>query len=202
MFEFGRAMRSKRFFVFALVFAELALTPRFAAALECHGVTLPPSAQVGGKTLILNGMGIREATMFKVDVYVAGLYLAAPAHDGASVLRQMNTMRIVLTLKRDVGRDQMTEAVRNGLRRNAGNAMPVLQDRATRLEQLIPDLRAGDTVTFTYYPVGPGWLVLHLNGREHGRIAGTDFGRAVFAIWLNNAPTDELKRALLGGPCR
>ena len=180
----------------------LALTPEFAAAARCHGVTMPPTVAVGGKTLVLNGMGTREATMFHVDVYVAGLYLPAPSRSGPSVLREMDTMRIVLQLVRDVERGQMTEALRDGLERNAGDHMPGLQTRARRLEQLIPDLRNGDEVAFTYLPEGKGALVLHVNGRPRGRIEGTDFAREFFAIWLHRPPNQELKSGLLGGECK
>ena len=41
------------------------------------GVTLPDQATVEGRTLILNGMGLRRATWLRVKVYVAGLDLAA-----------------------------------------------------------------------------------------------------------------------------
>jgi hypothetical protein len=36
-------------------------------------VTLPDTVQVGGRTLVLNGLGLRKK--FVVKVYVAGLYL-------------------------------------------------------------------------------------------------------------------------------
>jgi hypothetical protein len=179
----------------------LALTPALAAAGRCHGVTMPPRVAVGDKTLILNGMGVREATVFNVDVYVAGLYLPVPSRSGPSVLRHMDTMQIVLKLARDVERDEMGEALYNGLRRNAGDRMPTLELRARRLQQLIPDLRKGDEVAITYLPQGEGALVFELNGERRGRVDGTDFAREFFAIWLHKPPNEELKRGLLGGAC-
>ena len=50
-------------------------------ARECQGVNLPDQLQVSGKTLQLNGLGLREATIFKVRVYVAGLYLEQKSTD-------------------------------------------------------------------------------------------------------------------------
>ena len=49
-----------------------------ATALDVHaatlaGVTLSDNAQVAGKTLVLNGLGVRKK--FVVKVYVVGLYL-------------------------------------------------------------------------------------------------------------------------------
>ena len=38
---------------------------------ECAGVTVPDQSLVEGTTLALNGLGLRQATVFKVNVYVA-----------------------------------------------------------------------------------------------------------------------------------
>jgi hypothetical protein len=39
---------------------------------------------VAGKTLTLNGMGLREATILNIDVYVAGLYVEHPSTGGVT----------------------------------------------------------------------------------------------------------------------
>ena len=44
-----------------------------AAAGTLAGVTLPDKADVDGKSLVLNGMGLRKKLVIKV--YVGGLYL-------------------------------------------------------------------------------------------------------------------------------
>jgi hypothetical protein len=163
---------------------------------------MSPRIIVDGQPLVLNGMGAREATVFNVDVYIAGLYLPEPVRDGTSVLREMPMMRIALELVRDVGRGEMNEAIREGFERNAGNRMPMLEARVQRFEALIPDLGEGDEVAFTYRPEGAGAVVVHVNGQLRGRIEGTDFARAFFAIWLGDQPPNAaLKRGLLGGGC-
>ena len=43
------------------------------------GVKLPEEIQVGGETLILNGMGLREK--YWLDIYVAGLYIPYHSDD-------------------------------------------------------------------------------------------------------------------------
>src|SRR6185312_13306094 len=60
------------------------LLPLLVAALgmgvaegkECKGVSFPDQAQLEGSNLALNGLGMRQATAFKVNVYVAALYVA------------------------------------------------------------------------------------------------------------------------------
>ena len=44
-----------------------------AGAGTLAGVTLPDTAQVAGKDLVLNGLGLRKK--FVIKVYVGGLYL-------------------------------------------------------------------------------------------------------------------------------
>ncbi len=194
---------SRRWFAFALAATfVVAAHAQPALAQQCKGVTMPPRIEVDGQPLVLNGMGAREATVFHVDVYVAGLYLPEPARDGESVLRDMEMMRINLQLVRDVERGEMNEAIRNGFERNAGGRLPAFQSRIERLEQMMPDLSDGDKVSFTYRPEGPGALVLHVNGRLIGRIEGEDFARTFFSIWLGaHPPNAALKRGLLGGRC-
>lgn len=195
--------RRSGFVATALTVASLvALAPSGARADQCKGVTMPPTIDVEGNRLVLNGMGAREATVFNVDVYVAGLYLPERTRDAASVLDQMRVMRMSLELVRDVERGEMNEAIREGFQRNAGGRLEALRPRIAELERLIPDLGEGDKISFTFRPDAGGVLAVHVNGRLVGRIEGEDFARAFFSIWLGNRPPNaELKRGLLGGAC-
>src|SRR2546423_2856252 len=49
-----------------------------APAAEISGVKLPDQVSVNGKSLKLNGAGLRQATILKINVYAAGLYLGKP----------------------------------------------------------------------------------------------------------------------------
>ena len=68
-----------------LSLAGAALLASIAAPLpaaECIGVSLPDRMQAPDRQpLVLNGMGVRKATLFKVKVYVAGLYLPESSSD-------------------------------------------------------------------------------------------------------------------------
>jgi hypothetical protein len=63
----------KRILLPALVAATLGIS--VAHGKECKGVNFPDQAQVDGSNLVLNGLGLRHATAFKVNVYVAALYV-------------------------------------------------------------------------------------------------------------------------------
>jgi len=65
----------------------------FASAAEVAGVNVPDTVTDAGKTLKLNGAGLRKKAIFKV--YVAGLYVENPMHDAAALLssNQVKSMR-------------------------------------------------------------------------------------------------------------
>jgi hypothetical protein len=63
-----------------------ALGASVAQGKECKGVNFPDQAQVEGTNLTLNGLGLRQATAFKVNVYVAALYVVKTSSDAAALL--------------------------------------------------------------------------------------------------------------------
>src|SRR6476661_8428868 len=52
-----------------------------AQGRECSGVSFSEQLQSEAGPLVLNGLGMRQATVFKVDVYVGALYLTKPSTD-------------------------------------------------------------------------------------------------------------------------
>jgi hypothetical protein len=174
----------------------LALAPRPVAARAVAGVDLPDSAVVEGKTLVLNGAGLRTRYFFKV--YVVGLYLERPATDAAAILGSDSIRRAHLHILRSLSGDEIGSAIRTAFEQNAGDAMPRLQDRLKRLESMFPAVDAGDTIVLTYLP-GRGTEVV-AKREQKGMIDGKDFADALFAVWIGAKPVDpELKTALLAG---
>src|SRR5471032_1777511 len=63
-----------------------------AAPITLEDQTFPGSARVASTELLLNGVGLRAAFVYKV--YVAGLYLPTKAASGADVLAQTGPKRL------------------------------------------------------------------------------------------------------------
>jgi Chalcone isomerase-like len=170
-----------------------------AQAKECEGVAMPEQVQVDDKTLLLNGMGVREATVFSVNVYVAGLYLEHRSRDGERIATSEETKRMLLVFVRGVSRGDMVEAIRAGFKASAGAEYPKLEARVEKFVTLLPNLDKGDRLSFTYRPEKG----LEVTGKKQsGVIPGADFARALFLIWLGaHPPNAGLKRGLLGGEC-
>jgi hypothetical protein len=171
----------------------LAAAPALAA--QRAGVTLPDTAEVAGKTLQLNGLGVREATMFNVKVYVAGLYVAEKSSDPDKLLGSDQPWRLVMKFTRDVEREKMTEAFDEGFEKNGVSS--ALKPRLAKLKGMMTDVKEGQTIVLTYEP-GKG-LSVSEGGAPKGTIEGADFARAVLQIWLGpNPPNEGLKTGLLG----
>lgn len=167
-----------------------------AAAREVAGVAVAETVDVGGRTLRLNGAGLRTRWFFRV--YVVALYVPnPPVRTAAAVLDADEPRRVCLHLLRALDAAQIAEAVSEGFARNAGDAMPRLAGRLARLEALFPSVAAGDRIDLT---VADGRTEVALNDAPRGTIEGADFGRVLLAVWLGADPIDaDLKQALLGG---
>src|SRR4051812_45530354 len=98
----------------------LGATAHLGAAGELEGVKMPDTKIVAGKNLVLNGMGMREATMFKVDVYVAGLYLESPSQDASAILNSPGVKHVDLHFVREVEAKDIREAWSKSIRENCG----------------------------------------------------------------------------------
>jgi hypothetical protein len=186
---------------FFVVVATTLLVAVPASARECEGVEMPNAVRVDGQRLTLNGMGVREATVFNVNVYVAGLYVEGGRSRSASdILDTAKRKRLILHFVRDVERGDITEAFQTGFRQAAGSSYSSLSGSIRRLNGWVSDMDEGDRMMFTYIP-GTGLQVV-VNGRNKGTIEGDDFARAFFNIWLgSNPPNAGLKSGLLGGSC-
>ncbi|NJN40666.1 MAG: hypothetical protein HC807_07365 [Gammaproteobacteria bacterium] len=171
-----------------------------ASGKECKGVTFPDQAQVDGAALKLNGLGLRQATMFKVNVYVAALYVAQTSTDAAAILKSNAPMQLVLQFVRDVGRSDLVKGWDEGFENNARGELPALKERIEAFKGMMADMKTGEQLRFAHRP-GAGTQV-DVKGAARGTVAGDDFARALFAIWLGpNPPNADLKAGLLGGAC-
>ena len=168
-----------------------------AGAGKLAGVTLPDTVTVAGKPLVLNGMGLREATFLKIDVYVAGLYVERVSSSPGELLAADQAKQLVLRFVRDVDRDDIVEAWNNGFAGNATVPVATLRPQIARLNAWMPRFAEGDTLVFRYVP-GDG-VTVEINGARQGAIEGAEFARSLFAIWLGpKPPTSDLRRGLLG----
>lgn len=166
---------------------------------EVAGVRLDDRTQVESRDLVLNGAGLRKRFVF--NVYVMGLYLTEKKGDPAAVIELAGPKRAAIHMLRDVGAEQFTEALVEGLRENHSEAdWRSLEPRAKELADIMAEVKEakkGAAIALDW--TGSATRIL-VNGKPAGKpIAGEDFYRALLRIWLGEHPVqDDLKRALLG----
>jgi len=166
-------------------------------ARKLGGVEMKDRLDVAGKSLVLNGMGIREATILNVDVYVAGLYLEAKSSSAKRVIDSVQVKRLALHFVREVTREQVTDAWTDGFEKNAGKSLAALKPRIRKLNGWMTAFRPGDSLVFTYIPATG--VSVDVNGTTKGTIEGDDFARGLLSIWLGPEPPNQgLKDGLLG----
>lgn len=193
-------MTSKRNWLVALIGVVMALGAEVAHGRECAGVGFPDQAQVNGNTLTLNGLGLRQATMLKVNVYVAALYVAKASTDPNAILGSNGPKQLVLHFVRNVGAADLRKAWDEGFTSNAKDQIPALRERIETLRGWMADMKSGDRMTFIHVP-GTG-VQVDVSGTTRGTIKGDDFAQAFLSIWLGARPPNAgLKAGMLGGAC-
>jgi hypothetical protein len=168
-----------------------------ALARKVAGIEFPDSVEVGGKTLKLNGAGLRKR--FVVKVYAGGLYLAEPSADPAAIVAADAPKRVRMVFLRGVAKAQILDAYREGFEKNSGG--PGLADLVAKLDRIAPaipaELKEGAEMSVSYVP-GEGTTVVAAGGGT-ATVEGKDFADALFRNWLGPKPADDdLKAGLLG----
>ncbi|MGB0123888.1 MAG: chalcone isomerase family protein [Silvibacterium sp.] len=175
------------------VFTLASISTLHAASLA--GVTLPDTAQVAGKTLVLNGLGLR--TKFVVKVYVAGLYLDQKSSDPNAIIKSDAPKQIVMKFLHAASKKQMADAFDESFNDNAPDAEKTMKADINQLLGALDSVKVGDQMVFTYVP-GTG-TTLTINGNQKVTIAGSTFGPVLFAVWLGpKPPNPDLKKGMLG----
>jgi hypothetical protein len=164
-------------------------------AANLAGVNLPDTVQVGGKALVLNGLGLR--TKFMVKVYVAGLYLEQKSSDPNAIIKADAPKRIVMQFVRGVSKKQLADGFDESFGNNTPDAKKSMKADIDRFIDALEPVKEGDQIVFTYLP-GTG-TTMAINGKDKLTIAGPAFGTVLFSVWLGPKPPNaDMKKGLLG----
>ncbi|MEY2510193.1 MAG: hypothetical protein QOE26_956 [Verrucomicrobiota bacterium] len=189
-------MKSKTKFVLSGVCA-LAFLASNASAAEISGVKLPDQVSVGGKSLKLNGAGLRQATILKVNVYAAGLYLEKPSGDGEAIANSDQAKSIDMVFMRDVSAKQMAEAFGEGFEKNCVAGCTELKPHLSKLQGLLKDMKKGETMSVRFLADG---VDLMIRGQKAASVGDKAFSHQLIRCWIGkNPPNSGLKEGLLGG---
>lgn len=164
-------------------------------ALEIGKVELPDEMKLENDTLSLNGAGLRKKLIIKV--YAAGLYLPEAESNAELILNSDTAIAIRMHfIYKKVSEEKLIGAWNEGFELAGVNEEMVEQITLFNSYFTEPALK-GDIYDIIYEP-GKGTSV-YIKGELKGTIAGPDFRKAVFSIWLGeNTALPKLREDLLG----
>ncbi len=156
----------------------------------------PPTHQMDGRALVLNGAGVRNYGVFKVQVYEAALYLVTRDARAEAVLNAPTPKALQMRFLRSASLEDTRAAWLHYLESNCKPPCPWPESGVRQLMALLPPTVQGDTQTWWFRPEG---LELLRNGQTLGRVNNPQLARLALASWIGEVPTTPaLKRALLG----
>jgi hypothetical protein len=168
--------------------------PPPAAARVVAGVPVPEGILLQGRSLTLNGAGLRRSLVF--DVYVGALYLPARCAEAADILTADAPWAVMLTFRRNVAHHRILEAFVDAFEKNSPGQLDRLREGLERFHAVLEDVREGEVLELHYLP-GEGTTLRAAGGTA--TVPGRAFGEAILRTWLGEHPADErLKAALLG----
>lgn len=169
-----------------------------ARAATLGGATLPDTYPVAGKSLVLNGIGLRTLTILHIRAYVAALYLEQRSGDAEQILRSPGTKVVLLQFLHSASKEQVETQYREGEANNCGHNECDPRDKADfeRLVAAAPAVAVGDTLTYIF---SPGRVQVFANNRPIGDFANADLAYRLLLGFIGpRPPSPELKQQLLG----
>jgi hypothetical protein len=168
-----------------------------ACAAELDGAQLPPTQSVGGKTLYLNGYGLRTYSILGIHIYAASLYLEHLSSNPEQIIRSPETKLLIVRFEHNVGVDEARKSWVTGLENNCIAPCRLDQEDEQRFLSQVPAMHAGDNFTLLFTQTG---ATVSVNGQQIGTIPRRQFADAVLATFLGPHPASpELERELLRG---
>lgn len=167
----------------------------FIFAKDYKGINFQNKLKIQGKSLELNGVGTRYARRFFMNfkVYAAGLYLEKKSQDPVKILKDKTYKRLVMHFFRDVGKESLMDAYRDGLKRNGVN-MKKYRKEINDLISRIPDVKKGERIVFTFFK---NYFEITHNKTSYA-LMGREFLEYVLKLWIGDVPNKKLKADILG----
>jgi hypothetical protein len=170
-------------------------TSAAGAPARIEGVDFNDRVTSSGVEFKLNSIGLLRIGIF-IKAYAAGLYLG-PGADAEDILAD-TPKRLEISYFWSISAETFMSSTREAIERNSDPAtLERIARDVDRFLALYQSVQPGDRYALTYVP-GVG-TELALNGKPLGRVAGADFGAAVFSVWFGDKGIDgALKKSLLG----
>jgi hypothetical protein len=168
-----------------------------AHAAELDGVQVPDTLQVDGKTLHLNGFGLRTYSILGIHIYVASLYLEHLSTNPEEIIRSPEAKLLTVRFERSVSADDARKAWRDGLENNCEAPCHLDPQDVERFLAVMPAMHVGDNYSLLFTQNGASVTV---SGKQIGTVSQPQFAESMLATFLGPKPASpRLKQELLQG---
>jgi long-chain acyl-CoA synthetase len=176
----------------------LSLTmPLMAAPRAIEGVKIEPQQVVGNHKLVLNGAGLRTATLLNVKIYVVSFYAPKLLKTAEAVYSSPGPLRIDVVYLRAFKRDKVIESWRWQFEQNVSSAYENFDKERDEFLQLFGGVSERGTQTIE---IEGNETRVYNDGVFKGKIIGKPFQQAFLTLWFGETPVmPQLKKALLAG---
>lgn len=158
-------------------------------------VFLVPVLASADTELVLNGTGVRKATIFGIEVYKASLFVTSRSSKAEDVLEDKKPKQLEMVFLRDVDEDKVVSTWRESLSANVEKPEEWLPGLA-ELTTGIGEVSEGEKLTLS---LSADSAKLETSKGFSREVKKPGFSNALLKIWLGPRPPDEeLKRGLLG----
>ncbi len=172
-------------------------------AAELKGVKLDDQTTVAGKTLLLNGMGLRTVTKFgfPIKIYVGALYLEKKSSNTDEILKSKGVKVLVMHFLYGLDRNQLVEAFQTGLENGCYVECEKRNEQWTLFSPQIVSMRNDNEIRFTFYD---DKVDVNSNGpnAKHEMLTEAAAGALshnLLSMFINakKPPTEDLRKGLL-----
>jgi len=187
-----------------LTLGALVVQPAAAIVEEKSGKEYPDTVVQGtgdvAATLAATGVGLREKTFMKVDVYTIVSYVMEGVDLGsepaATLVKLKEPKRLQMDLRRGFSREKLINAFVEVIEKNYEDRTAFAADMDTFSAYFTRDAQDGDVILFDFR-LDTG-LTTSLNGEVAGVIENFAFVEALWTVWFGEDPAnDDLRDNLL-----
>lgn len=188
-------MFSKSVFTALLFGLFLLLSSTNIMARTLDDISFEDTASIEGKSLVLNGIGIRKATFLKIKVYYGALYIATKSKDANSFLKTSDPKQIVMHFVRDVSSKDLKKTYKEAFEGANPQAATSMANLFESFSQNLVDIKKGQRMIFTFLNSG---AILTVEGKAFSKIGDQKFSEALLNMWFINPLDPGLSKGLLG----
>lgn len=163
-------------------------------AAELCGKEFSEKMELHNTAFRLKGLGVKSYLF--VRVFVAGFYIEESLKDDEFLDDVPKRLEVAYFHK--IPGTKLASETRRRIRLNTDNQeFDRIEDRVNIMDSFFVNLYPGDRYALTYIPNQGTYF--SYNEKLIGKIEGSDFAKALFAVWIGKEPISQsLKESLLG----